>query len=68
MTIDSRNEDPKCVSMTWRATHAWPCLWDISLLDDDGEPQKIEVIDGYQMSLPPGVYIEIESTPVGRSG
>jgi len=54
--------------MTWRATHAWPCLWDISLLDEDGEQQKIQVIDGNQMSLPPGVYIEIESTPVRRSG
>lgn len=43
-------------------------MWDISLLDEDGEQQKIQVIDGNQMSLPPGVYIEIESTPVRRSG
>jgi len=32
-----------------------------------GEQQEVETIEGYMISLPPGVYLEIESVPAETS-
>ena len=40
---------------------------DINLLDEEGNPPKIEVIDGKYMQLPPGAYIEVEKIPATTS-